>query len=319
MLFLGNTSHHDYAATSPACPAVLSATATNLRSVISNQALAIGLLQDRLRSLLPEYKSLEEEGAAAQELAAKEAELKTTSGELKACVERFEASLASWEEEVGGVEEEREKRKRSPSEEGEVEDDDDNDNSPPRIRRRFEDSPPPATIPRPIVRQRYQNVGHIDRNSINVGDIGWAPLPRMSLSDNAANAPSAYGQICIKVYPFIIVRTMGDCMIGVVITSAGGNGLRHKEDSLCSRSTYVVGARFRGYTDRPYGGAVGPAGMNLEVERGGYEPAMGAFVDVLDSYQLPYNTRFEKEGRLTQKSRLDLGRMRVAAMMGEAS
>jgi hypothetical protein len=212
MLFLGNTSHHDYAATSPACPAVLSATATSLRSVISNKALAIGLLQDRLRSLLPEHKSLEEDGATTQELAAKEAELKTTSGELKACVERFEASLASWEEEVGGVEEEREKRKRSPSEEGEVEEDDDDD-SPPRMRGRFDDFPPPATIPRPIVRQRYQNVGHIDRNSISVGDIGWAPLPRMSLSDNAANVPSAYGQICIKVYPFIIVRTMGDCMI----------------------------------------------------------------------------------------------------------
>jgi len=265
------------------------------------EVLAIEAHQHRLRAL-------QEGEATADELK----ELETISSELLLCVQRFEAFLARWDGEVlgAGLEEGEmeegeieEGEVKEEIEEGEVKEDEmevDKDSA----------SPPP---------HGYEHLWRLDADAINaisVGDIGWAPLPRMAATSRAWFVASEYGQICIKVYPFIIVKKMDDCMIGAVISSADGNGLRHKQPSLGARSTYVVGANFRGYNDVPYGWGMGPKEMNLEVDQtaGAYEPRAGAFVDVLNTYQIPYNTRWKAEGRLTYTSRVDLLWMRHAVL-----
>ncbi|KAI4942461.1 hypothetical protein J4E91_010058 [Alternaria rosae] len=278
-----------FAATSPAWPAMPSLATINLGRDISIEVLAIEANQNRLRALLPGQQ------ATANELE----ELETISGELKLCVQRFEAFLVRWDGEVLdlGLEE---GEVLEGEEDEEMEEDDDSLSPPPP-------PPPHGHIPRPIVR--------IDPNTISVGDIGWAPLPRMAATSRPWFVPSEYGQICIKVYPFIIVKKMEDCMVGVVISTSRGNGLANKTASLRARSTYVVGANFRGYSDVSYGEGMGPKGMNLEVDQTqAYEPRPGAFMDMLDTYQIPYNTRWKPEGRLTYTSRVDLGRMRYAVL-----
>ncbi|KAI4931768.1 hypothetical protein J4E85_004365 [Alternaria conjuncta] len=237
-----------FTATSPAWPATPSLTTINLGRDIAMEVLAIEAHQHRLRAHQNRLRALQEGEATANELK----ELETISGELLLCVQRFEALLERWDGEVlgKGVEEDEreEEMEEGEMEEGEVKEDevkedemeeeDDDDDSPPRERRRFENSPSPSPeyMRRPVVYQDYQNVQGIDPNAISVGDIGWAPLPRMAATSRATHIPSQYGQIVIKVYPFIIVKKMNDCMIGVVISSAGGNGLRYKQDSLRARN-----------------------------------------------------------------------------------
>ncbi|KAI4611921.1 hypothetical protein J4E80_007372 [Alternaria sp. BMP 0032] len=281
------------------------------------EVLAIEAHQNRLRALQEDELK----------------ELETISGELLLCVQRFEAFLARWDGEVlglgeGEVEEEMEEGEMEEEmEEGEVKEDemeddemeDDDDDSPPRERRRFDNSPSPSPeyMRRPVVYRDHQNVRGIDPNAISVGDIGWAPLPRMAATTRATHIPSQYGQIVIKVYPFIIVKKMNDCMIGVVISSAGGNGLRYKQDSLRARSTCVVEEGSRGPANVSYGWAMGPR-LDLEVDgTTAYKPVPGAFVDVLDSHQIPYNTRWKADGRLTHVSRGNLWKMRFALMRAE--
>ncbi|KAI4638874.1 hypothetical protein J4E93_009624 [Alternaria ventricosa] len=182
------------------------------------------------------------------------------------------------------------------------------------------DSPSPPPPPPPHGPEHPRRLDANAIAAISVGDIGWAPLPRMAATSRDWFVQSEYGQICIKVYPFIIVKKMDDCMLGMPITTAGGNGLTNKMESLRARSTYVVGANFRGKNDVSYGGGMGPEKMNLEVDQtaGAYEPRAGAFVDVLDTYQIPYNMRWKKEGRLTYTSRVDLLRMRHAVLEKDA-
>ncbi|KAI4641983.1 uncharacterized protein J4E78_010284 [Alternaria triticimaculans] len=296
-----------FTATSPAWPTTPALTTINLGRDIAMEVLATEANQDRLRAHQDRLRALQEGEATADELK----ELETISGELLLCVQRFEAFLARWDGEVlglgleeGGMEEEMEEGE---IEEGEVKEDEmevDKDSP----------SPPPHGPERP------QRLDPAAIAAISVGDIGWAPLPRMAATSRDWFIQSAYGQICIKVYPFIIVKKMNDCMIGMPITTAGGNGLTNKTPSLRARSTYVVGANFRGKNDVPYGWGMGPAKMNLEVDQtaGAYEPRSGAFVDVLDTYQIPYNARWKKEGRLTHASRVNLGRMRHAVLEKDA-
>ena len=292
-----------FTATSPAWPATPSLTTINLGRDIAMEVLAIEAHQHRLRALLQEGEATADE--------------ETISGELLLCVQRFEAFLARWDGEVLGLEEEKgeeggeemEEMEEGEMEEGEVKEDEmevDKDSPSP---------PPPPHGP--------EHPRRLDANAIaaiSVGDIGWAPLPRMAATSRDWFVQSEYGQICIKVYPFIIVKKMDDCMLGAVISSGNGNGLRHKQPSLRARSTYVVGANFRGFDNVSYGWGMGPAKLNLEVDQtaGAYEPRAGAFVDVLDTYQIPYNSRWKKEGRLTYTSRVDLLRMRHAVLEKDA-
>ncbi|KAI4676878.1 hypothetical protein J4E81_011027 [Alternaria sp. BMP 2799] len=293
-----------------------SLTTINLGRDIAMEVLAIEAHQVRLRAHQDRLRALQGEEATADELK----EFETISGELLLCVQRFEAFLARWDGEVlgKGLEEAKGEEGGEEMEEGEMKDDDDDDQSP-RERRRFDNSPSPSPeyMRRPVVYRDYQNVRGIDPNAISVGDIGWAPLPRMAATTRATHIPSQYGQIIIKVYPFIIVKKMADCMIGVVISSAGGNGLRYKQDSLRARSTCVVEEGCRGPTNVSYGWAMGPR-LDLEVDgTSAYKPVPGAFVDVLDSHQIPYNTRWKADGRLTHVSRGNLWKMRFALMRAE--
>lgn len=52
-----------------------------------------------------------------------------------------------------------------------------------------------------------------------------------------------------------------------------------------------------------------------EEGKGGYEPSEGAFVDMLDTFVVQYDGRFEKVGCLTRESVADLRRMRVSVLM----
>ncbi|KAI4667539.1 uncharacterized protein J4E79_002228 [Alternaria viburni] len=272
-----------------------SLTTINLGRDIAMEVLAIEAHQNRLRALQGEEATADEE---------------TISGELLLCVQRFEAFLERWDGEVLGLEdEEKGEEGGEEMEEGEVKEDEmevDKDSPSP---------PPPPHGPEHPWRLDATAIA-----AISVGDIGWAPLPRMAATSRDWFVPSQYGQIVIKVYPFIIVKKMDDCMIGMPITTAGGNGLTNKMESLRARSTYVVGANFRGKNDVSYGWGMGPKEMNLEVDQtaGAYEPRAGAFVDVLDTYQIPYNTRWKAEGRLTYTSRVDLLRMRHAVLEKDA-
>ncbi|KAI4605169.1 hypothetical protein J4E83_010800 [Alternaria metachromatica] len=296
-----------FTATSPAWPAMPSLTTINLGRDIAMEVLAIEAHQNRLRALQGEEATADE--------------IETISGELLLCVQRFEAFLARWDSEVlgkgleegegeMGEDEMEEEMEEGEIEEGEVKEDE---------MEVDKDSPSPPPLP-PHGPERPQRLDPTAINAISVGDIGWAPLPRMAATSRDWFVQSEYGQICIKVYPFIIVKKMDDCMIGMPITTAGGNGLTNKTPSLRARSTYVVGANFRGFDNVSYGGGMGPGKMNLEVDQtaGAYEPRAGAFVDVLDTYQIPYNTRWKAEGRLTYTSRVDLLRMRHAVLEKDA-
>ncbi|CAN9437013.1 unnamed protein product [Alternaria alternata] len=325
MDFLGDTSHLDYKPVGPTWPAVIPSNMAHLRSMILNEALDIELEQGRMRLLFPQYSKMKWDGATSGELSQKEAELKGTSARLKICVQEFEAYVAQWDKMVENAEQKGEKRKRD-AQEG-VSD----EGSPPRATKaktsetktasdqpQFEE--PSLTMRRPIIQDKYKTVHSIDPKSVNVGDIGWAPLPRMALGGSKHRTiPSEYGNVSIKVYPFIIVEKLDDCMLGIVISTAGGKGLRYKDASVRQRSCYVTGSNFKGFNDPPFGWAMSPRCQNLVVTGTGYDPPAGAFVDMLNTHQLAYNSWFEKEGCLTIQSRVDLGRMRLSAMLWGAS
>ncbi|CAN9449959.1 unnamed protein product [Alternaria alternata] len=325
MDFLGDTSHLDYKPISPVWPTVVPEDMKHVQSMIANEALAIELEQARMRLLIPQYSKMMWDGACLGELSHKETELKGASTNLRSRVQNYEAYVAGWNNTVGSVEQKGEKRKRAAEEGGSDE------RSPPRATKaktsemntmsdppRFEESS--SAIPRPIVQNRYKSVRNVDPKTISVGDIGWAPLPRMALSSSTNKTiPSEYGKVSIKVYPFIIVKKLDDCMLGVVISTAGGQGLKTKSASVRQRSCYVTGPNFKGFDDPPFGWAMSPRCQNLVVAGTGYEPAPGAFVDMLDSHKIYYNSRFEKSGCLTIQSRVDLGRMRLSALLWGAS
>lgn len=325
MDFLGDTSLLDYKPVWPKWPAVIPANMAYLQSIIVDEALAIELEQGRMRLLFPQYSKMKWDGATSAELSDKETELERTSAKLKICVQEFEAYVARWDNTVENAEQKGEKRKMA-AQEGLSD-----EGSPPRATKaktsetrtasdqpRFEESPP--AIPRPIVQNRYKSVRNVDPKTISVGDIGWAPLPRMALSSSTNKTiPSEYGKVSIKVYPFIIVKKLDDCMLGVVISTARGQGLKTKSASVRQRSCYVTGPNFKGFDDPPFGWAMSPRCQNLVVAGTDYEPAPGAFVDMLDSHKIYYNSRFEKSGCLTIQSRVDLGRMRLSALLWGAS
>jgi hypothetical protein len=325
MNFLGDTSLHDYKPVSPTWPAAIPGHAAHLQNIIMNEALAIEFEQGRMRSLLPQYNKMKWDGTTSSELSDKEAELEGTSAKLRSCIQNFEAYVAVWDRTVGNTEEKGAKRKRA-AQEGV-----DDEGSPPRATKAktsetetASDSPqfeePSLPMQRPIVQNRYKIVHSIDPKSINVGDIGWAPLPRMAyVGSRHKTIPSEYGNVSIKIYPFIVVKKLDDCMLAIVISTAGGRGLKKKDASVRQRSCYVTGPNFKGFDNPPFGWAMSPRCQNLVVAGTGYEPAPGAFVDMLDSHKIYYNSRFEKNGSLTIQSKVDLGRMRLSALLWGAS
>lgn len=104
-------------------------------------------------------------------------------------------------------------------------------------------------------------------------------------------------------------------MLGLVINTAGVNGLERKPESVRQRSTYVTGSRFKGSHHPPYGGILNPLSLLKVDSTAGYDPADGAFVDMFETHRIPYDSRFKKDGRLTAESRVALKRMRISALM----
>jgi hypothetical protein len=172
---------------------------------------------------------------------------------------------------------------------------------------------------RPTGLMQYSKERH-DR--FNVGDIGWYPVLRPSTKPCIEDICMEYGFICAKKYPIIIVDRLDDCMIGLIISTGQGCGLNYKRDSVRDRSVHVL---LNGDTTTP----LSPFGNDLVYRRpprvleytnpgyipAKYKPHEGAFVDLLDSIKIPYDSRFKQEARLTNESRDDLVQMRAAAVL----
>jgi hypothetical protein len=174
------------------------------------------------------------------------------------------------------------------------------------------------------IREQFKDPRTVHKSRFAIGDIGWFPLLRLSWRSNSSSAHdihTEYGPISAKIYPCIIVKLRPDCMLGLPISTAGSDGLKHKSESLRARSTYVIGSRFKGCETPAYGKWLNPVrNLQVEVKSGvrGYDPDEGAFVDLLDTVRIGYHTRFEKKGVLTEGSRRALGIMRVQVLMYEA-
>jgi hypothetical protein len=105
---------------------------------------------------------------------------------------------------------------------------------------------------------------------------------------------------------------LDDCMIGAQVSTATGDGLNRKSDAIRQRSAYVIPEKkeTRSVVDRPMSEQTKKALGHLKVKDGGaYVPREGGFVDLHKTFPIPYDSRFEKKGCLTEKSGEDMGRM----------
>jgi hypothetical protein len=160
----------------------------------------------------------------------------------------------------------------------------------------------------------YKDVQQVSKDQFKLSDIGWFPILRPSLSMSFSDIQTEFGNISAKAYPALIVEIREDCMLGLVISTAGGHGLGRKPESIRNRSTYVIGKRFRSFTSPTYGASLLPR-ISLNVTIGDYDPREGAFVDMFDTCKIPYDSRFEKKGAFTRESLTDLTIMRISVAL----
>ncbi|RYN37675.1 hypothetical protein AA0114_g11509 [Alternaria tenuissima] len=164
-------------------------------------------------------------------------------------------------------------------------------------------------------RKQYANVKNVERTKFVVGDIGWFPILRPSVSKSSFDIYTEFGYICAKSYPLIIVETLEDCMLGLVISTSNGNGLRLKCDAVKSRSALLVNETSRNSTFSDWGQELIPRKMLRVKGSSDYSPAAGAYVDMLNVIMIPYDTRFQKKGYLIMEDVLVLQRMRLSAVL----
>ncbi|RYO16618.1 hypothetical protein AA0111_g11295 [Alternaria arborescens] len=164
-------------------------------------------------------------------------------------------------------------------------------------------------------RKQYANVKNVERTKFVVGDIGWFPILRPSVSKSSSDIYTEFGNICAKSYPLIIVETLEDCMLGLVISTSNGNGLRLKCDAVKSRSALLVSETSRNSTFSDWGQELIPRKMLRVKCSSEYSPAAGAYVDMLNVIMIPYDTRFQKKGYLIMEDVLVLQRMRLSAVL----
>ncbi|KAI4942377.1 hypothetical protein J4E86_010180 [Alternaria arbusti] len=88
--------------------------------------------------------------------------------------------------------------------------------------------------------EQYADVKPVPQDNFSIGDIGWFPVLRPSLSVSSSDIHTEFGYICAKSYPVIIVEYLDDCMLGLIISTSHGNGLRLKGESIRHRSVPVV-------------------------------------------------------------------------------
>ena len=163
--------------------------------------------------------------------------------------------------------------------------------------------------------KQYANVQSVEQTEFAVGDIGWFPILRPSLSESSFDIHTEFGYICAKSYPLIIVEKLEDCMLGLIISTSNGNGLRLKCASVKSRSALLVTGSSRNSTFSDWGQELIPRMMLRVKGSSEYSPPAGAYVDMLNVIMIPYDTRFQKKGNLIMEDALVLQRMRLSAVL----
>jgi hypothetical protein len=96
-----------------------------------------------------------------------------------------------------------------------------------------------ATIPC-AADARLQDFHAANRKHFSVGDIGWFPILRPSVCPSIADIQTQFDYVSGKPYPAVIVNMPEDSMIVLLITTAGGTGLKRKPESVQKRSVSVV-------------------------------------------------------------------------------
>ena len=163
--------------------------------------------------------------------------------------------------------------------------------------------------------KQYRNVNRIEPQMFNLGDIGWFPVLRPTLCTSSSDIHTQFGYICAKSYPVIIVEKLDDGMIGLIVSTSGGSGLSRKGTSIKSRSVPIMNEEYSHYTSSEWGTNVYPKRV-LRVDRNGaYSPPSGAYVDMLNTVMIPYDSRFKKEGSILAADALPLQQMRLSAFL----
>ncbi|CAN9398920.1 unnamed protein product [Alternaria alternata] len=166
--------------------------------------------------------------------------------------------------------------------------------------------------------KQYVNVKSVEQTEFAVGDIGWFPVLRPSLSESSSDIHTEFGYICAKSYPLIIVEKLEDCMLGLIISTSNGNGLSLKCASVKRRSTLLIPEYPRNSTVFYWGQELHPKKMLRVKDSSEYSPPVGAYVDMLNLIMIPFDTRFQKKGDLISEDVLDLQQMRLSAVLAQS-
>lgn len=164
---------------------------------------------------------------------------------------------------------------------------------------------------------QYADVKPVRRHSFNIGDIGWFPVLRPSLSVSSSDIHTAFGYICAKSYPLIIVEKLDNCMLGLIISTSNGNGLRLKDYSIREQSVPVVDQSSSSPVPHPpnWGAGLYPRQtVWVEHRSGEYHPPASAYIDMLNTIMITHDSRFQKEGAIMKDNVLALQRMRLSAV-----
>lgn len=90
---------------------------------------------------------------------------------------------------------------------------------------------------------RLQKFHVVNRENFSIGDIGWFPILRPSVCPSFWDIQTQFGYVSGKAYPAVIIDTPKDSIFVLLITTAGGKGLKCKPESLQQRSARVVTER----------------------------------------------------------------------------
>ncbi|KAI4611913.1 hypothetical protein J4E80_007364 [Alternaria sp. BMP 0032] len=161
----------------------------------------------------------------------------------------------------------------------------------------------------------FQNVERVKRRKFEVGDIGWFPVLRPSMIESPSDIHTEFGYICAKNYPLIIVEKLRDCMLGLLINTSGGKGLSKKGPSVMNRSVPIVKYPLSDPPPSPWGQELYPKQVLNVQMYSNYTPPTGAYVDMLNTVMIPYDSRFRKEGTIVDADILPLQQMRLSALL----
>ncbi|KAI8939204.1 hypothetical protein NX059_005034 [Plenodomus lindquistii] len=183
----------------------------------------------------------------------------------------------------------------------------------------------PSILPTPIQRRHdhHRHFVTMPPSYYTVGDIAWYPVLRPTFNPSPGDIQTEFGFVCAKFYPVVIVEKLEDNMIALVISTSGGRGLSALPPSAQRRCTHVVSDYTKVLPMMPFGSNILPEKI-LSVasewdeaagQPKGYEPHPKAYVDMLDTIKIRYDTRFKKGGALTAESARDIVSMRAAVML----